>query len=356
MSDAGVLGARSAARAIDALRRGWPVRVHGAVGALRLLPVESATDTVLAAFAPDALLISGERAATLKLTNQLAAASPGPVRIALGSDRTAARGMAIADPSLDLAHPMKGPFRTDPLGVEDAAAAAIALARHAGVLPAWFLSDAADAPVEAETSATAIAAYADPLRLTIAARARLPAEASEAGELVAYRSPEDPREHVALILGQRDNSPPVVRLHSECLTGDVLGSLKCDCGPQLHAALHDIAGAPWGILLYLRQEGRGIGLINKLRAYQLQDQGFDTVDANTRLGFPVEARDFGIAARMLSLLGVDAVRLMTNNPEKMARLEKEGVRVIERLPLALPTNVHNERYLATKRDRTGHQL
>ena len=149
---------------------------------------------------------------------------------------------------------------------------------------------------------------------------------------------------------------PVVRLHSECLTGDVLGSLKCDCGPQLHAALQEIADAPWGVLLYLRQEGRGIGLINKLRAYQLQDQGFDTVDANTRLGFPVEARDFGIAARMLALLGVDAVRLMTNNPDKVARLEREGVRVVEQLPLALPTNVHNARYLATKRDRTGHQL
>ena len=350
------LDPRSAARAIDALRRGWPVRVHGTDGALALLPVEGATDAVLADFAPDALLISGERAATLKLTNQLAAASPGPVRIALGADRSAARGIAIADPALDLANPMKGPFRTDPLAEDAAARAAIALARYAGVLPAWFISDAAHAPVQAETSAAAIAAYADPLRLTIAARARLPVAASEAGELVAYRSAEDPREHVALILGSRDSSPPVVRLHSECLTGDVLGSLKCDCGPQLHAALHDIADAPWGILLYLRQEGRGIGLINKLRAYQLQDQGFDTVDANTRLGFPVEARDFGIAARMLSLLNVDAVRLMTNNPEKVARLEKEGVTVIERLPLALPTNVHNERYLATKRDRTGHQL
>jgi GTP cyclohydrolase II len=149
---------------------------------------------------------------------------------------------------------------------------------------------------------------------------------------------------------------PVVRLHSECLTGDVLGSLKCDCGPQLHAALAAMADAPWGVLLYLRQEGRGIGLINKLRAYQLQDQGFDTVDANVRLGFPVEARDFGIAARMLALLGIGEVRLMTNNPEKVARLEREGVRVAERLPLALPANPHNAHYLSTKRDRTGHRL
>jgi GTP cyclohydrolase II len=206
------------------------------------------------------------------------------------------------------------------------------------------------------TSAAAIAAYADPARLAIAARARLPVAASETAEIVAFRSADDPQEHVALIVGQPDDSVPVVRLHSECLTGDVLGSLKCDCGPQLHTALHRIADAPWGILLYLRQEGRGIGLINKLRAYQLQDQGFDTVDANTRLGFPIEARDFGIAARMLTLLGVGRVRLMTNNPEKVARLEATGVAVTERLPLALPTNPHNAHYLATKRDRTGHVL
>jgi GTP cyclohydrolase II len=147
-----------------------------------------------------------------------------------------------------------------------------------------------------------------------------------------------------------------VRLHSECLTGDVLGSLKCDCGPQLHSALHRIAGASWGVLLYLRQEGRGIGLVNKLRAYQLQDQGFDTVDANVRLGFAIDARDFGVAARMLDLLGIRAVRLLTNNPAKVAGLESEGIRVVERLPLALPANPHNERYLATKRDRTGHDL
>jgi GTP cyclohydrolase II len=145
-------------------------------------------------------------------------------------------------------------------------------------------------------------------------------------------------------------------LHSECLTGDVLGSLKCDCGPQLHAAIEAIAAAGWGVLLYLRQEGRGIGLVNKLRAYALQDQGFDTVDANVRLGFAIDARDFGVAARMLQLLGQDRVRLLTNNPAKVAGLEAAGVTVIERVPHALPANPHNELYLATKRDRTGHQL
>lgn len=344
----------SAARAIDAARRGWAVRIAAGKGALTLLPVEAATAATLAAFAPDRILLSGERAATLKLTNQLAAASPGPVLIGFDPADGVERGLAIADPSLDLAWPMKGPFRTLPLADETCARAAIALARHAGLLPAWYVAENAGDAVE--TSAAAVAAFADPSRLAIAARARLPVSASEAAEIVAFRTPEDPREHVALIVGERDDSLPVVRLHSECLTGDVFGSLKCDCGPQLHAALHEMAHATWGVLLYLRQEGRGIGLVNKLRAYQLQDQGFDTVDANTRLGFPVEARDFGIAAQMLRLIAVPSVRLMTNNPEKVARLEAEGIRVAERLPLALPANPHNQHYLATKRDRTGHQL
>ena len=168
--------------------------------------------------------------------------------------------------------------------------------------------------------------------------------------------PESADEHIALLIGQPDGNPPLVRLHSECLTGDVLGSLKCDCGPQLDAAIGAIQASGWGILLYLRQEGRGIGLVNKLRAYALQDQGFDTVDANTRLGFAIDARDFGVAARMLMLLGHDRIRLLTNNPAKVAGLEAAGVRVVERVAHALPPNPHNARYLATKRDRTGHQL
>ncbi|MBU7590869.1 MAG: GTP cyclohydrolase II [Sphingopyxis terrae] len=356
MSDAAgsARGARRAARAIDALRRGWPFRIEGADGALDLLAVESARDAALAEFGSADLLISGERAVTLKLTNQRAAATPGPVRLADGAASIAA-ALAIADPALDLANPLKGPFRTIANGGEAAAATAMTMARHAGLLPAFFVHTAGG---EAETvcSAADVAALLDPARLEIAARARLPVAASETAEIVAFRSPEEASDHVALIIGKRDGNPPVVRLHSECLTGDVLGSLKCDCGPQLHAALHAMADAPWGVLLYLRQEGRGIGLVNKLRAYALQDQGYDTVDANLRLGFPVEARDFAIAGQMLALLNIPRIRLMTNNPEKVARLEKEGVDVVERIPLALPTNKYNAQYLATKRDRTGHQL
>jgi len=355
LSDAATgAGARQAARAIDALRRGWPVRVAGTDGALDLLAIESTGDAALAAFGSGDVLLSGERAVTLKLTNQRAAATAGPVRLADAAASTAA-ALAIADPALDLANPLKGPFRTIATGGEDAAAAAMTMARHAGLLPAFFVRAAAG---DAETACVAadVAALLDPARLHIAARARLPVAASETAEIIAFRTPEEASDHVALVIGKRDANPPVVRLHSECLTGDVLGSLKCDCGPQLHAALHAMAGAPWGVLLYLRQEGRGIGLVNKLRAYALQDQGYDTVDANLRLGFPVEARDFAIAARMLDLLNVPRIQLMTNNPEKVARLEKEGVEVVERIPLAPPTNQYNEQYLATKRDRTGHQL
>lgn len=237
-------GARRAARAIDALRRGWPFRIEGADGALDLLAVESARDTALTEFGSADLLISGERAVTLKLTNQRAAATPGPVRLADGAASIAA-ALAIADPALDLANPLKGPFRTIASGGEAAAATAMTMARHAGLLPAFFVR-AAEGEAETVCSTADVAALLDPARLEIAARAHLPVAASETAEIVAFRSPEEASDHVALIIGKRDGNPPVVRLHSECLTGDVLGSLKCDCGPQLHAALHAMADAPWG--------------------------------------------------------------------------------------------------------------
>ncbi len=353
------MSGRNAARAIDALRRGWPVALSAADGTLRLMAIEGADAVTLADFDPEGeadLLISAARGQTLKLANQLAAADPDmPVLIARTPWIDADVATAVADPVLDLASPLKGPFVARPLASPKAASAALRLARLAGILPAFFLLPATG-PAEAEVDAGEIDSYDDAGRLAIATRARLPVSASEAAEIVAFRSPDEPREHVALIVGQRDGTPPVVRLHSECLTGDVLGSLKCDCGPQLHQALHQIADGRWGILLYLRQEGRGIGLVNKLRAYALQDQGFDTVDANVRLGFAIDARDFSVAARMLDLLGVGTVRLLTNNPQKVAGLEAAGIAVAERLPIILPANPHNERYLATKRDRTGHQL
>ena len=303
-----------------------------------------------------ALLLSSSRAATLKLANQIAAADVAlPVMIAAPGDLDARLALAIADPTLDLLYPMKGPFAAHKLPDAQAAKAAMELARLAGLLPAFLVHDHDMADLDVVTAAD-VTAFNDSATLQIASRARLPVAANADGEIIAFRTDADSSDHIALVIGKRDSGPPLVRLHSECLTGDVLGSLKCDCGPQLHQALQQMSNAQWGILLYLRQEGRGIGLINKLRAYALQDQGFDTVDANIRLGFAVDARDFAVAARMLELLGVRNLRLLTNNPEKVKGLENEGLSVVERLPLKIAANPHNAEYLDTKRDRTGHQL
>ncbi len=349
---------RDAARAIDAMRRGWPIAIAAPGEApLTLLAIETADPRALVAFAPTGespVLLSSGRAATLKLTNQLDAADPErPVMVEPAPWLDFDTAIALADPALDLATPFKGPFRTQPVAQPVASLAAIRLARIAGLLPAFF-TGGRDA--EVTITPAAIDRHQDARALAIATRARLPVDGAEDAEIVAFRSPDSADEHVALVIGQLDGRAPLVRLHSECLTGDVLGSLKCDCGPQLRAAIAAIRENGWGILLYLRQEGRGIGLVNKLRAYRLQDQGFDTVDANTRLGFAVDARDFGVAARMLDLMGQRQVRLLTNNPAKVAGLEAAGIAVIERVAHSLPPNPHNARYLATKRDRTGHQL
>ena len=323
------------------------------------------------------MLISAARAATLKLTNQRDAAVPqAPVLIRAAEPFDLDLARAVADPALDLRYPLKGPFAAEPLASAEAAPgsgprsgprsglaaaqAALDLARLAGVLPAFLVDPAPLGPAQALAS-TDLDHWRDPARMIIATRARLPVNAAEDAEIVAFRAPDDMREHVALVIGrQTGDHTPLVRLHSECLTGDILGSLKCDCGPQLDAALEAIAAEAatggWGVLLYIREEGRGIGLINKLRAYRLQDQGYDTLDANTRLGLPTEARDFPIAAHMLHLLGVQSIRLLTNNPAKVTSLEAQGIKVEQRIPHHLPENPHNTRYLATKRTRTGHLL
>ncbi len=180
------------------------------------------------------------------------------------------------------------------------------------------------------------------------------------GDFVAsgYRSTVDGVEHIALVLGDvGDGTDLLVRVHSECLTGDVLGSLRCDCGPQLAAALARISDEGRGVLLYMRgHEGRGIGLLHKLRAYELQDAGADTVDANLELGLPADSRDYGTGAQILVDLGVRTMRLLTNNPAKRAGLEGYGLQIIERVPIEIEPNDHNRRYLQTKRDRMGHQL
>jgi GTP cyclohydrolase II len=191
--------------------------------------------------------------------------------------------------------------------------------------------------------------------LKIAARAKVPLAVAPDAEVVMFRANLGGDEHFAVVVGDGLSMPaPLVRLHSQCVTGDVLGSLKCDCGNQLQGALALMADAGGGVLVYLAQEGRDIGLLNKMRAYALQDEGLDTVDANHALGFDTDERLFLPACRILQELGLTKLRLITNNPDKIAQLDEVGLEVIERVPLNLPENQHNKRYLATKRERTGH--
>ena len=187
--------------------------------------------------------------------------------------------------------------------------------------------------------------------------ARVPLSAAEDARVVGFRPADGSAEQFAIVIGDpAAHQPALCRLHSECFTGDLLGSLRCDCGPQLQAALDLMGQAGHGVLLYLAHEGRGIGLINKLRAYQLQDCGLDTVDANQHLGFEPDERSYRAAAVMLRHLGIDQVRLLTNNPAKVEALAREGVRVVERIPHATAPNRHNAGYLTTKASRSGHLL
>jgi GTP cyclohydrolase II len=193
-------------------------------------------------------------------------------------------------------------------------------------------------------------------RVELASAASLPTEFGEF-RIHVFTSDRDDREQVAIVHGDVFGVESVAtRIHSECLTGDVMGSLRCDCRKQLELGLRQIATLPCGVLLYLRQEGRGIGLANKIRAYKLQEEGLDTVDANLALGFRDDERDYGVAVGMLRTLGVRSVRLMTNNPDKVSQLRRYGLHVTERLAHAIPPSVHNRAYLETKARRSGHLL
>jgi GTP cyclohydrolase II len=323
---------------------------------MAVLAVETATPELLGSVDPRGearLLISGERAAALSLGNARDAADAAqPVLLDRAPWLDADTALALADPGRDLDRAPTGPLHPVPFDGDAAARAALALAKSAGLLPALWLLDPTTSSVT--VAAEDIRREGHEPHVEIVARARLPLDAMPDTQIVAFRALDDGQEHVALLVGAFGGKPPLVRLHSECLTGDVFGSLKCDCGPQLKEALRIIGDEGGGVLLYLRQEGRGIGLANKLRAYALQDRGLDTVDANRRLGFADDERDYAHAAAMLGALGIERVRLLTNNPGKVAGLESAGVEVVERVPHHMPANPHNADYLATKRQKSGH--
>ncbi|MXU64826.1 GTP cyclohydrolase II [Oceanomicrobium pacificus] len=287
-------------------------------------------------------------------------------RIALPADAGLDWLKATANPADDLRYPMKGPYASLRGGSPALDAALLLLCKQAHLLPAILIAtlpaDAArtlarDAGLSCESLDVIgpILHRSSPL-LAVSA-ARVPLDVSEASRVHVFRPRDGGEEHYAIEIGQPNRSEPVLsRLHSACFTGDLAGSLKCDCGPQLRAALAQIGTEGAGVLLYLNQEGRGIGLANKMRAYQLQDEGFDTVEANHRLGFEDDERDFKIGAEILRSMGFSSVRLMTNNPAKVRMMETCGVAVAERVPLRVGETRHNRAYLDTKARKSGHLL
>jgi GTP cyclohydrolase II len=343
------------ARAVGALRRGKPVTIKGGTR-IQILAVETATERAVAKLGRKGafLLLTHARARTLKIRLY----TQDVVALPVGAHATVDAMRAIADPTTDLRYPLKGPFQAMRGSLPASYPAAVKLAKLAGLLPACIVR-ATRKKAAFEIGVNDIAQYDSETvtSLSIDTRARVPLEGAEKTELVAFRAGDASPEHYAVVINAPPTNEPVLtRLHSECFTGDLLGSLKCDCGSQLRGAIEAISKAGGGVLLYLAQEGRGIGLINKLRAYRLQDQGFDTIEANERLGFEADERLYGIAAKMLKLLGYKSVRLMTNNPDKVAGLKAEGVKVVARVRHAFPGNEHNRAYLKTKAQKAGHLL
>ncbi len=346
-------------RAIAELRRGAAVLVRAGEAAVLMLAAEAVADESLARLkaqangAEPALALTGRRACVLGLGDS----ESGVYRVISRKSYDTATIAFLADPG---AHSLGLPdfSRLDARRGATLEGAAVALAKLARLLPAAVIVDTAVAPAEILTvDAADIGDYqtAAARSLRPVSEARVPLENAENARIVAFRPSDGGIEHLAIVIGEPDPDRPVLtRLHSECFTGDLLGSLRCDCGDQLRGAIAEIARDGSGVLLYLAQEGRGIGLVNKLRAYQLQDAGFDTLDANLQLGFDDDERIYLPAAQMLRLLGIGRVRLLTNNPSKVDALARHGIDVAERVPHVFPSNDHNLGYLRTKATRGGH--
>lgn len=347
-------------RAIAELRRGGVVAILGDDGeVVHALAAEATTPEALAALvartaAIPALAVTGRRARVLGL----GATDDAVFRLRTTSGLDAALVSGLADPCLTGPRPDLGAVEAEPAPADGALVQSVALAKLARLLPAVVVALTTGANADqVRVTATDIAAYqVNAARtLRVVSQARVPLADAEHARIIAFRPADGGIEHLAIVIGEPDVDQPVLaRLHSECFTGDLLGSLRCDCGDQLKGAIAEIARAGSGVLLYLAQEGRGIGLVNKLRAYQLQDDGFDTLDANLQLGFDDDERIYQPAAQMLRLLGIGAVRLLTNNPVKVGQLAAHGIQVAERVPHVFPANDHNRSYLTTKATRGGH--
>jgi GTP cyclohydrolase II len=352
---------RGVERAMGELRRGAPVIVEDAEHALLGFAVDGLTPPMLALAmrgegGPARLLLTGRRAAALSL----GAADAAAVGFAWSGSLDVAQLNDLADPLSTAGAGPQG-LRKVPVGLLDRAV--IELTKLALLLPAAIV-----APIDAARSASPmrhtlriqaaeVLAYrrSSARQLNRVSHARVPLVGAENTEIVAFRAGDGGADHLAIVIGEpKPDKPPLTRLHSACMTGDLLGSLRCDCGDQLRGAIEVIAQSGAGILLYLAQEGRGIGIANKLRAYELQDAGVDTIDANQLLGFEADERSYLAAAEMLHQLGFSKVRLLTNNPEKVTALESCGIRVVERVPHVFPENPHNSAYLRTKATRAGH--
>ena len=353
----GVPGQVEVERGLAEFRGGRPVRISGVGKPLIALPVDGIDARRLAAFASFVAPTAPRLVITARRARALGLEAAGPVALALSGDEDIdAIYSLVAD--ADVRRSVAG----DPAG--PAATAAIELAKFAHRIPALLVVEAEangsallDPPL-VSVEASAIAHFRRSVlgSLAIAGEAQVPLQGGLSTRFVVFRDAVGGGS-VAVIVGKPDFTLPVpVRLHSACLTGDVFGSRRCDCGDQLKLALVRLDEAGGGVILYLEQEGRGLGLANKMRAYQLQDGGLDTVDANTTLGFDDDERDYSIAARMLEMLGCTRVRLMTNNPAKLKSLAEAGIEVSGRLPLHTPINADNRRYLTAKATRAGHRL
>ncbi len=355
-------------RAVAELRRGGFVILTQGRSAVLAQAAEAVTpqsmDRMRAlAGAEPRLAITRQRAAAVGL----AVTGEGPVLVPLPEGFSAQEVREVAEPGEPVSFRLPTPVDETNADTRAGFATAVELTKIARLLPAALVALLPSNITSTESFAArhdllvVAASDADNYQERVArslravSQARVPLAGAENARIVAYRPADGGIEHLAIIIGDpRPGEPVLARLHSECFTGDLLGSLRCDCGDQLRGAIEEISARGAGVLIYLAQEGRGIGLVNKLRAYNLQDEGLDTIDANVQLGFDADERIYLPAAEILRDLGFTRVVLMTNNPEKVEALARCGIEVVERVAHAFPANAHNELYLSTKKNRSGH--